>query len=111
MKVIKIVPGREPEMVDIDNTLKALQQAVGGYIETVTLPRTGLVVIVNEEGRLLDLPKNGVLNIGPLMDQLLVGTVLVVRAAPGAEDFSGVRACDLGLIRDCWVPVKGERNE
>lgn len=111
MKVIKIVPGREPEMVDIDNTLKALQQAVGGYIETVTLPRTGLVVIVNEGGRLLDLPKNGVLNIGPLMGQLLVGTVLVVRAAPGAEDFSGVRACDLGLIRACWVPVKGERNE
>ena len=111
MKVIKIVPGREPEMVDIDNTLKALQQAVGGCIETVTLPRTGLVVIVNEEGRLLDLPKNGVLNIGPLMGQLLVGTVLVVRAAPGAEDFSGVRACDLGLIRACWVPVKGERNE
>ena len=111
MKIIKIMPGREPEMVDIDNTLKALQQAVGGYIETVTLPRTGLVVIVNEEGRLLDLPENGVLNIGPLMGQLLVGTVLVVRAAPGAEDFSGVRACDLGLIRACWVPVKGERNE
>ena len=110
MKVIKIVPGREPEMVDIDNTLKALQQAVGGYIETVTLPRTGLVVIVNEEGRLLDLPENGVLNIGPLMGQLLVGTVLVVRAAPGAEDFSGVRACDLGLIRACWVPAKGEKR-
>ena len=80
MKIIKIMPGREPEMVDIDNTLKALQQAVGGYI-------------------------------GPLMGQLLVGTVLVVRAAPGAEDFSGVRACDLGLIRACWVPVIGERNE
>ena len=61
--------------------------------------------------RLLDLPENGVLNIGPLMGQLLVGTVLVVRAAPGAEDFSGVRACDLGLIRACWVPAKGERNE
>ena len=97
MNVIKILPGREPEMADIDNTLKALQQAVGGYIETVTLPRTGLVVIVNEEGR--------------LMGQLLVGTVLVVRAAPGAEDFSGVRACDLGLIRACWVPAKGERTE
>lgn len=51
------------------------------------------------------------MNIGPLMGQLLVGTVLVVRAAPGAEDFSGVRACDLGLIRACWVPAKGERNE
>ena len=111
MNVIKIAPGHEPVMADINNTLADLQQAVGGYIETVTLPRTGLVVIVNEEGQLLDLPENGVLNIGPLMGQLLVGTVLVVRAAPGAEDFSGVRACDLGLIRACWVTAKGERTE
>ena len=111
MNVIKIVPGHEPVMADINNTLTDLQQAVGGYIEAVTLPCTGLVVIVNEEGRLLDLPENGVLNIGPLMGQLLVGTVLVVRAAPGAEDFSGVRACDLGLIRACWVTAKGERTE
>ena len=111
MNVIKILPGRDPEMADIDNTLKALQQAVGGYIETVTLPRTGLVAIVNEEGHLLGLPVNGALNIGPLVGQLLVGTVLVARAAPGVEDFYSVRACDLGLIRSCWVPVKGERAE
>ena len=111
MKIIKIMPGHEPVMDDINNTLADLQQVVGGYIETVTLPRTGLVIIVNEEGRLLDLPVNGVLNIGSLTGQLLVGTVLVVRAAPGAEDFSGVRACDLGLIRACWVPAKGERTE
>ena len=39
MKIIKIVPGHEPVMADIDNTLKALQKAVGGYVETVTLPR------------------------------------------------------------------------
>lgn len=111
MKIIKIMPGHEPVMDDINNTLADLQQVVGGYIETVTLPRTGLAIIVNEEGRLLDLPVNGVLNIGSLTGQLLVGTVLVVRAAPGAEDFSGVRACDLGLIRACWVPVKGETTE
>ena len=40
MNVIKIVPGHEPVMADINNTLADLQQAVGGYIETVTLPRT-----------------------------------------------------------------------
>ena len=34
MKIIKIVPGHEPVMADIDNTLKALQKAVGGYVET-----------------------------------------------------------------------------
>ena len=111
MKIIKIAPGHEPVMTDIHNTLEDLQQAVGGYIETVTLPRTGLVAIVNEEGHLLGLPVNGALNIGPLVGQLLVGTVLVARAAPGVEDFYSVRACDLGLIRACWVTAKGERTE
>lgn len=106
MKVIKIMPGYEPALNDIENSLAALQQAVGGHIETVTIPRTGLVVIVNEEGRLMNLPLNGVLNIGPLIGQPLVGTVIVVRAAPGEEDFSSVRECDLGLIRACWASAK-----
>lgn len=111
MKVIKILPGHEPALNDIENSLAAFQQAVGGYIETVTIPRTGLVVIVNEEGRLLDLTPNGVLNIGLLTGQLLMGTVLVARVAPGSEDFSSARDCDLGLICSCWVSVKGGRDE
>ena len=37
--------------------MDTFQEAVGGYIETVTLA-TDLVLIVNEEGRLLDLPYN-----------------------------------------------------
>lgn len=110
MKVIKIMPGYEPEMSEIENSLAALQQAVGGYIETVTIPRTGLVVIVNEEGKLLGLPLNGMLNIGRLIGEPLAGTVLVARVAPGSEDFSSVRDCDLGLICSCWVSVKGERD-
>ena len=111
MKIIKIVPGHEPVMADIDNTLKALQKAVGGYVEDGDTAAYRPGGHRQRGGRLLDLPMNGVLNIGPLTGQLLVGTVLVVRAAPGAEDFSGVRACDLGLIRACWVTAKGERTE
>ena len=37
---------------DVDNSLKALQQYVGGFIETVSIPRTSLVIIMNEEGKL-----------------------------------------------------------
>lgn len=40
-----------------DNTLEAFQRIVGGYIETVTIC-TDLVIICNEEGRLLGLPHN-----------------------------------------------------
>ena len=41
----------------IPNTLKALQETVGGYIETVTLDN-GVVLICNEEGKLRDMPYN-----------------------------------------------------
>ncbi len=54
----------------IDNTLKALQRIVGGYIEPITLFRD-LVIICNEEGRLLGLEPNcticGVEFVGPLI--------------------------------------------
>lgn len=57
IKVLVIEPGKNPEEREIDNTLEAMQEIVGGYIECVTLT-TDLVVICNEEGRLLGLPYN-----------------------------------------------------
>ena len=45
------------EEATIPNTLEALQEAVGGYIETVTL-NNGLVLICNEEGKIRDMPYN-----------------------------------------------------
>lgn len=51
-------PGKPPRQEPLfDNTLEAFQTAVGGYIETVTIA-TDLVLICNEEGRLLGLPHN-----------------------------------------------------
>ena len=50
-------PGEAPEERVIDNTLEALQDIVGGYIETVTLS-ADLVIICNEEGRRLGLEHN-----------------------------------------------------
>ena len=44
-------------IIDIDNELKALQQAVGGYIEAVTVC-TDFAIICNEEGWLKGLPHN-----------------------------------------------------
>ena len=57
MRVIHKAPGQRPEIRDIPNTLEALQEAVGGYIETFTFA-TDACVVCNEEGRLLGLPYN-----------------------------------------------------
>ena len=35
LSVLKIAPGQYPQQVEIDNNLKALQEAVGGSIDAV----------------------------------------------------------------------------
>ena len=72
MKAIRKEPGCAPELIDIDNTLKALQAEVGGYIETVMIA-SDAVIICNEEGRLCGLPFNCW-----FFDMPFVGTILVV---------------------------------
>ena len=72
MKAIRKKPGCEPELIDIENTLEALQAEVGGYIETVTISANA-VVICNEEGLLRGLPFNCW-----FFDMPFVGTILVV---------------------------------
>ena len=57
-------PGTECEYREIDNTLEAMQEIVGGYIEVVPLcnkddePIHGIVLVCNEEGKLKGLPDN-----------------------------------------------------
>lgn len=74
MKAIKIPVEGKSKLIEIDNELEALQKAVGGYIETVTIA-SDCCLIVDEEGRLKDKP----LNITASRFGLpLVGDVLVV---------------------------------
>lgn len=72
-------PGQPAFRREIDNTLDALQELVGGYIETVNLPGS-IVMIVNEEGKILRLPINFRLNC-----DLIRGTAVFVSV--NGEDF------------------------
>lgn len=48
--------GKEPQIMFIDNTLEAKQKLVGGLIEVV--PYEDVLIICNEEGKLLNMPPN-----------------------------------------------------
>lgn len=82
MQVVRKDPGKPPVITQVKNTLEALQQAVGGPIETVTLARDA-VIICNEEGRLMGLPHNC-----RLLGIDFVGTILVVGV--DGDEFSGL---------------------
>ena len=75
-------PGKAPEIRQIDNTLKALQDIVGGYIETVTIA-TDMVIICNEEGLIKHLPPNC-----RILGCYFVGTILA--AGVDGEEFTDV---------------------
>lgn len=73
MKALQKKVGQPWEVVEIANELKALQEAVGGYIEAVTLFEE-VALICNEEGHLRGMPHNiDVLGMTFVGDILLVG--------------------------------------
>ncbi len=79
LSVLLVEPEKYPRMIQIENTLEALQAAVGGNIE-VTYPFEDAVgLILNEEGKLSGLPLNRALRDedGQTYD-ILVGDFLVV---------------------------------
>lgn len=74
-------PGEKWQRREVDNTLRTFQGLVGGHIETVTVTPDRLVLIVNEEGKLQELPENVLFR-----NDWLVGTVVAVGVA--GEDFA-----------------------
>ena len=54
MRVLIKEPGGVWEVADVENTLDALQEAVGGYIEALTINTEPepLILIVDEDGRI-----------------------------------------------------------
>lgn len=57
IKAILVQPNMRGKVIIIENSLKALQKAVGGRIETMTFAEDA-AVICNEEGRISNLPYN-----------------------------------------------------
>lgn len=80
MRVIRKRPGEAWEPIEVENELKPLQQAVGGYLESFTFAEDACV-LCDEEGRLKGKPYNTTVCGVPF-----VGTVLIVGVA--GEDFS-----------------------
>lgn len=95
IKIVYQFPGNTSRITEIPNTLEAMQKLVGGYIETLSLPN-GLVIVVDEEGRLKGLPEN----VRCERYGTIVGT-LFITAADG-EEFRSLTTEEIQTAR-AWL--------
>lgn len=58
LTVLLVQPGKAPKEVKIDDTLDAIQSAVGGYFEVISPFDDGAVIVCNEEGKLTGMKPN-----------------------------------------------------
>lgn len=97
----------KPEVKSISNRLLILQVLVGGYIETVRLPELEdhqIVMVVNEEGIIKQLPLNK-----NLLPFFYVGDVFFV--AEDGEEFVSLSDDQLSQIFDFLERLKEIREE
>ncbi len=73
MKAVYKKVGEAPQVVDIENTLEALQKAVGGYIEVIGV-EGDILMICDEEGKLKGKAANFTVR-----NDVIVGDVLFVQ--------------------------------
>lgn len=57
LSVLQIAPGQHPKPIEIDNDLKALQQAVGGSIGASYPFEDPVAIVYNDDGKLMGLPE------------------------------------------------------
>ena len=60
MRVLVVEPECRPEVKEIDDSLSAMQEIVGGYIQAVHLDDLddSVVLVCNEEGKFMNLSAN-----------------------------------------------------
>ena len=57
IKVLRVKPHEHPEVCMLKNTLEAMQEAVGGYIDILGLD-DNVCILLNDEGNLIGLEDN-----------------------------------------------------
>ena len=88
LKVLLVRSGQEAVETEVEDTLKAKQEMVGGWIEMIMPFDDEAAIICNEEGKILGLPMNRALRNeeGKVID-IVCGYFFICYAPRDSEDF------------------------
>lgn len=92
MKVILVEPQKKPTVIELEPTLSAMQNAVGGYMQAIYPFEEPLALVCHEEGKLLNLPLNRALyspDTGECYD-VIAGTFFLCSAPADSDSFESL---------------------
>ena len=91
MKVLVVEARRQPMVKEIDGSLKAMQEIVGGYIQPVYPWREEVALVCNEEGKMNGIALNRPLydDRGQLVD-IIAGTFFICSAPVDSDTFQSL---------------------
>ena len=89
MKIVKVEPGEKAEIVEIEKDLDTMQKLVYGNIECIYFHDDPVVIVCNEEGKILGMQPNRALldDDGNILD-VIAGTFFITGI--GTDDFIGL---------------------
>ena len=101
-----VVP-RKGEIIEIENTLKAKQDFVGGTIQCVSI-NDEIDLIVNDDGKLIGLPLNRAWLYKDKLIDLIVGNAFCCRHE--GSEFTDIKESDIPAILESLVGVVQQGN-
>ena len=89
MRVLVVEPERRPKVREIDDSLKAMQEIVGGYIQPIYPFDDPIALVCNDEGRLMNLPANrGLRGEDEKLYDIVFGTFFLCGAPADSDHFT-----------------------
>ena len=100
MRVLVVEPECRPEVREIDDSLKAMQEIVGGLIQPIYLENS-VVLVCNDAGKLMDLPANrGLRDKNGQLYDIVCGTFFLCNAPPDSDHFTSLTSEQIKQYRE-----------
>lgn len=87
----------ESDIEEIDNSLEDMQDMVEGYIETYPITEE-LIIICNEEGKLMNLPINLVVMLNDKVVDYICGDIFITKG-DGNGEFTDLSDADIDVVK------------
>lgn len=86
--VIMVEPGQEARLMTMNDSLEAMQQAVGGLIEEYMPFEDEVALVCNDEGKMLGMPANrGITDADGQLIDIIAGPFFIAYAPIESEKF------------------------